>query len=318
MAADLALPLEIAARPRTWDDFQGAREVVGRVRELAFDKSKKLVIVVLYGKSGRGKTTLCKIIGSSPECKLFHEINASSERKGEDLRDAFDCFLASIPAPQVSPPQPCCPFFATLFMDEADGLGDVGQLTMGSFVSMLQRKEPHFPIRILFACNDVARMDKGILQRADAVLEMPRPSREDLVSAARRAAGHEVEGCEGWSVGGDFRVMLQMAELASVNEGREFQESLVCPKEFAHGVLSSFADNKTLPELLDLVKSYWDKGFREDVIIVWVEQIVTVKMTDRIKHALLMTIHDLHYIQPVSLLQVYGVFIRNCRVCQNP
>jgi len=288
--------------------------VVGRVRELVFDMSRKLAIVVLYGKSGRGKTTLCKIIGSSPQCKIFQEINASSERKGEDLRDAFDCFMSSIPHSSGGSPGPSCHQFATLFLDEADGLGDVGQLTMGSFVAMLQRKELHFPIRILFACNDIARMDKGILQRANEVLEMPRPSREDLVAATKRATGHTIEGCEGWSVGGDFRVMLQMAELTFVNDG-EFQEGLVCPKDFATGVLSAFADTNTLPELLDLVTTYWNKGFREDVLLVWVEQIVTVKMSDRTKHALLMTIHDLQHIQPISLLQVHGVFIRNCRAC---
>jgi hypothetical protein len=339
----LALPLELAARPRTWEDFQGAEQLVSRLREVVYG-DKQLVVVVIYGKSGRGKTTLCKIVGTNSA--VFQEINASSERKGEDLRDAFDCFMAAAASATHSHAQgaaagvtpgaaagvtPALPP-ATLFMDEADGLGPVGQLTTASFIAMLQRKKiTMLPVRILLACNDVALMDKGILQRADLVAEMPRPSREDLIAAGRRAAAAAampataaempaiLEPAEAFtlasrSAGGDFRSMLQMVELSFVQQPNESTNSLVCPREFAESLMKSLADAEAeTMHLLDLVSTYWNKGFRDDVLIVWVEQVITIKMKDEFKHALLCIIFDLQHIQPVSLLQVHGVFVRNAR-----
>lgn len=289
-----------------------------RVHEVFSDEGIKLAVIVLFGKPGRGKTFLCTKLCEASSCA--QEMNASSERKGEDLREAFERFVRS--ASMASSPG-----VVSLFMDEADGLGEIGQLTTASFLSELSLlcRSWKVRIRILFACNDISLMHTAILSRAHIVAEVPRPTREELVAAGRVWIQENMPEVRDASIveamlfdasrfaGGDYRTMLQGLIVSSANpDSSSSTSSLICPKEFAQLMLAPEL-NSNLERILDFLRVSWEKGYRDDVFHVWVDQILTVA-TSHERRLLLITIsRKLRHITPISLLQVYGVFVRECR-----
>jgi hypothetical protein len=226
-------------------------EDVERAILYRLEGSAPVVIVVLFGKPGRGKTSLAHAIGRS-RATWFEDINASSERRSGELRRHLSKFLSdgsqhalrrrkrlegaswsserssegAQAAARASPTPSALPL-GLLFLDEADGLGAIGQATVASFVADLE--DGGAPARegwracIFFACNDMNAMHDSLLSRAHVLAEMPRPSPATLTTAA--CAWMEAEGVRGAAgperlaemavrADGDFRAMRQLLSMA--------------------------------------------------------------------------------------------------------
>jgi hypothetical protein len=195
----------------------GLDDILAAVRRLADDPTRRVAIVVLFGAPGRGKTTLATHIGRQQEC--FAEINGSSERRGSELREALSRFVSDgnqaavrarhrregaaasspfAPGGPHPPSSPAAPPCCALLLDEADGLGTIGQATVASFVDDLEdggkgsaagwaspaSALPRWRALILLTCNVMARLHDSILSRAHVLAEVPRPSEATLVQAA--------------------------------------------------------------------------------------------------------------------------------------
>jgi hypothetical protein len=256
--------------PATWseliDDADGA--VIQSIRRLIEGEDgvtgDPVRVLILYGKPGRGKTSLATVAGRSPKVSHFTEINASLARRGDELRMAMTNFLiagAALPTLQRSArsggfwsearrereraagsgassssssssssaatPSSNSPPIALLFLDEADGLGSVGQGMVASFIAHLQEdraallRREGWSARVILACNDLGEMHEATLSRADLMVEMPRPSPSALVTAAvtwgyHRIFAHDQLSSLATRADGDYRAMRQLLELEAV------------------------------------------------------------------------------------------------------
>ena len=72
------VPLAERARPKSLDEFQGQRELLGTGKPIRLMIEKDaLSSFILWGPPGSGKTTIAKIIANQTNSD-FHQINAVS------------------------------------------------------------------------------------------------------------------------------------------------------------------------------------------------------------------------------------------------
>jgi len=177
----------------------GVDSVLAVIDERLDNAAHAVTIAVLFGKPGRGKTSMAEMLGRTRGA-WFQEINASSERRGHELRDALNRFVSDghqhglrhkarggKEVPEAATP------LGVLLLDEADGLGDIGQATVASFLAELEDEQ--IPRRggwracVVVACNAMGEIHDVILSRAHVLTEMPKPAEQTLVAAARSWAG---------------------------------------------------------------------------------------------------------------------------------
>jgi hypothetical protein len=222
-APNLETPWIVAHRPRRWEDVRGDASFVRRFRRELLGPAPLppaccFRLCILHGKPGRGKTTLGEL--AARDCAVAEILNASDERRGEDLRARLERFLddgarkGKGAASAASPPPPLC----LLFLDEADGLGKLGQLTLLSFLENLEDKPcDGWTPRILLTCNEFGAMHPSIISRANYCTRMPRPTPKDLGDVARsihpdiRAADLPPDVL----ASGDFRLLAQTLEVST-------------------------------------------------------------------------------------------------------
>jgi hypothetical protein len=349
-APRLETPWIVAHRPRRWEDFAGAGPLVAAFRasllapppappECAFR------LAVLYGKPGRGKTTLGELAGR--ECAVFEAVNASDERRGEDLRARLERFLGEggrrgaawrmCPAPQ--PPPPLC----LLFLDEADGLGSVGQLTVLSFLEELEdAPRQGWTPRVLVACNDVGAIHAGILSRAHLCVRMPHPSPSDMARAASAMASPAALP-RSVLASGDFRFLAQTLEVATAGaaEGvaaagpaaNAAETSDAPPAAFLRLILlgegTPFDPSRHpphqahVPPPLRTLQDLWAQGHRADMLARWAD--VALPEAAMPGHPADLQARLIHFRRELgrcggavstSALQVFGAYVR--AFCQAP
>lgn len=321
----------IAKRPRNWHDAQDSHRLGAKLREVVFDTKAhtRFSVCVLFGRPGRGKTTLCKLI--CREASYSKEINGSSERKKDELRDALTEFtnhwtMAKVKHKAVE--DPVC----VLFVDEADGLGPWGQGMLASYIAEMEHKHTAHQhtssstfhnyqaaaptqgvARLLFACNDLGKIHPSILGKAAMVCEIPRPSADDLIRCAI-STGADIEGLDQLcrSADGDYRTLLQLLEMRS--DKVPAMTTTTIPRAIARILLLRDMDDPKL-NVADLVFSTleetWRLGSRTDVLVEWIEQILPLVQDDMHRVRLLRLRTAWLTAQPETLLQVTGAYFRH-------
>lgn len=335
-AAKWSEPWMISKRPRNWAELQDSNQLSRRLRDAVFgdESSGWFSLCILYGRPGRGKTTMCKLICG--EAAFAKEINGSSERRKDELRDALTEFthhwhMAKAKAKAKAKASgsgtegvPAC----VLFVDEADGLGPWGQGMLASFVSEMMERGVSGRLppssgrgRILFACNDVGKLHPSLLGKAALVCEVPRPSADDLMRCAissGTSCSNErlVEVCR--SADGDYRTLLQLLEIedGGVNAGAgagagagsgSAMTTTSIPRPVARILMLKDTDPEAVWAVLD---ETWKAGSRTDVLVDWVEQILPL-VQDELLRARLLQLHSAwSTAQPETLLQVVGAYFR--------
>jgi hypothetical protein len=318
----------ISKRPRNWAELQDSNQLSWRLREAVFGDGGGggggwFSLCVLYGRPGRGKTTMCKLICG--EAAFAKEINGSSERRKDELRDALTEFTHHWHMAKAKGQSggsggtgksvaPVC----VLFVDEADGLGPWGQGMLASFVSEMMEKGASGRVppssgrgRILFACNDVGKLHPSLLGKAVMVCEVPRPSADDLMRCAissGTSCSNErlVEVCR--SADGDYRTLLQLLEIEDGGAGRESAMTTTSiPRPVARVLMLKDTD----PEVVwSVLEETWRLGSRTDVLVDWVEQILPVVQDESLRARLLRLHSAWSTAQPETLLQVVGAYFR--------
>lgn len=316
------------------------------------DGGSPVVIVVLFGKPGRGKTSLAHAIGRS-QAAWFEDINASSERRSGELRRHLSKFLSdgsqhalryrkrlegARPGAAATDPALRELPLGLLFLDEADGLGAIGQATVASFAADLE--DGGAPARegwracIFLACNDMNAMHDSLLSRAHVLAEMPRPSPATLTAAA--CAWMEAEGVRGSSgrrptperlaemavrADGDFRAMRQLLSMALALAakpaglgGSEPERSeggrlgpLRCPRGLMRALVTGEGETD-----LSLWSDVWREGHRADVVVGWVELAASDPKTTPERRVRLIRFRAqlADPSRPSTLLQLVGSFAR--------
>jgi replication-associated recombination protein RarA len=306
----------ISKRPRNWAELQDSRQLGAELRAGVEDRSLRFGVFVLYGRPGRGKTTLCKLICS--EAAYAKEINGSSERRKEELRDALTEFTTHWSMARVkwkAVENPTC----VLFVDEADGLGPWGQGMLASYLSEMETKElpPTSGLgRIFFACNDLAKLHPSILSKAAMVREIPRPSADDLMRCAI-AAGAKPDDDSGLvqmcrSADGDYRTLLQMLEMR--DDKVRTMDTTTIPKPMARILMLRDMDAPGMDVsglVISTLEETWRLGSRTDVLVEWIEQILPL-VQDELHRAKLLRLRTAWQdAQPETLLQVVGAYFRH-------
>jgi hypothetical protein len=318
-----------------------------------------VTVAVLFGKPGRGKTSMAEMLGRT-RGEWFQEINASSERRGQDLREALSRFVsdgnqrglrhklrgagsAGAAAAAASP-------IGVLLLDEADGLGEIGQATVASFLAELEDNQVprrgNWRACVVVACNMMGAMHDVVLSRAHVLMEMPRPSPATLIAAARSWAGptlpadriaalpEDALAALAARADGDFRAMRQLltiaiwgaagpgAEGAVDALGRPASEAKVSAAE-SHPFLSAgpLRCPRALARLLISGEGaydtrpwqeVWEQGHRADVVCQWAEMAVAnPSVPPAWRRRLVRFRRELaNWDGPDTLLQLIGVFAR--------
>lgn len=301
-------------------------EMIIELRGLV-ESEDAFAVAILFGRPGRGKTTACTVAGSGAD--VFMEINSSSERRGEDLRDAFSKFHMAISNPKFGgdPKR-----LAVLFVDEADGLHDIGQLTLTSFLADLSsgvsqpRTSPQIRTRVLIACNDLSSIHSSVTSLAKIILEAKHDA-ESLKAAALSILAkesvapipeedlQEIIRCSF----GDYRTLAQHLEIYTTLAAARAADSraptipyapshsaLPCPKSLKDVLVGDEADDKGLRIISDL----WDAGYRQDIFLSWVMQIVHTNPPTQAKMRLMRLHRKIRCMTPKTVLQVMGAYVR--------
>jgi hypothetical protein len=306
----LQTPWIVANRPRRWEDFRGDPAFLQRFRETLLGAAPlpptcALRLAVLHGKPGRGKTTLGQL--AARECALAETLNASDERRGEDLRARLQRFLddgarrgaAWLSGKATPSPPPLC----LLFLDEADGLGQVGQLTVLSFLENLEDAPCRgWTPRVLLACNDVGAMHASLLSRADVCLRMPRPAASHMRHLALAVApAASVAALPAEVLGsGDYRLLMQTLEVSTAGAGAGpdaaaaagtagaalpgLETSEAPPPALVRLLLQDrgapfdpsrhAASERHVAPALRTLRDLWAQGHRADMLARWVETLL--------------------------------------------
>lgn len=86
------MPLNIIARPKSFDEVYGNEGILKSLKKLLEDKKGFPHAILFQGSSGCGKTTLARILAKELGCKDPIEVNAASMRGIDAVRDiAVQC-----------------------------------------------------------------------------------------------------------------------------------------------------------------------------------------------------------------------------------
>jgi replication factor C small subunit len=158
-------------RPKKFDDVVGNKEIVDMLRD--YVKNKNCPHIILYGKQGRGKTTLALVLVNEmfadlePEAmkRRFQFANASDKRGIDYFRNDVTAFVKESVKLRV------------LILDEVDNATPDAQLLMRP---LMETKTSN--CRFVMTCNYIHKIIDPIKDSRCMAFEVKRPTDEEVKS----------------------------------------------------------------------------------------------------------------------------------------
>lgn len=141
-------------RPQNFSDVVGRDSIVNDLKRM-IASPEGITHLLFYGQAGTGKTSIAHVIANeiygNMKGNFFHEINASSDRGIDIIRDKITelCKVKPMGFP-----------YKIIFMDEADYLTQEAQACFRRLIETYHRT-----VRFIFSCNQVYKLIPPILSR---------------------------------------------------------------------------------------------------------------------------------------------------------
>lgn len=201
--------------------------------------------LILYGKSGTGKTTVCKAICEELDFSYL-VINASNEGTIDVLRSKITDFASTMSFDGSR---------KAIILDEADNLSNATQLALRSFT-----EEHALNVAFLYTCNTLNRINPALHSRT-AIIEFKTPKEEKDVlmkqffKRLRQMLEAESIPCEDPSVLAKLIVKYWPDMRRTINELQKY--SLL--GKIDGGILEAIKD----PSIADLLKFIKNRNFKD-------------------------------------------------------
>ena len=148
-------------RPSTMDTYIGNEHLKSKVS--IYLESGDLPHLLLYGRAGKGKTTLAKLLVKNIECDYLY-INASDVRRVDDLIPKVRNFASTVGFKDMK----------IVILDEVDYISGHSQAALRNLMEIFSRH-----CRFILTCNYVERLIDPIQSRCQSFQIIP-PSRSEV------------------------------------------------------------------------------------------------------------------------------------------
>lgn len=166
-------------RPKNLSEYIGNEMVVKAVKNYLVQRLKGKAIfpiLILYGRSGVGKTTLAYCVSKDLGCEV-HEINASDERNKKDiLTTILSTSMKSFSGVR-----------RITILDEADNISKSSQ-------KILSQKSEYLKQPLILTVNDMEQIQYN-LKKVSMVIRVPKPTFKSKVKFAQHIVHEENLTC---------------------------------------------------------------------------------------------------------------------------
>jgi len=283
----MELPWTEKYRPKTLDEVAGQKEIVKRLK--AYVKEGNFPDMIFAGPAGVGKTSCALAFAYDLFGDLkgsFMELNASDERRIDDIRTKVKDFAKTLPISGKN--------LKIIFLDEADALTVDAQHALRRIIEMFSAQT-----RFILSVNYSSKIIEPIQSRC-TIFRFKPLSNEEITEMLNRIAKNENLTLEKEAIDaliyiseGDMRKAINLLQSAAI-ENKRITEKLIYS-------ISSFARPKEIKQMLteamngefskareilnNLILEYGMSG--EDIIMQVYKEVLNLKIEDAKKAKLL-------------------------------
>jgi replication factor C small subunit len=291
----MELPWTEKYRPKTLDDVVGQKEIVKRLK--AYVKEGNFPDMIFAGPAGVGKTSCALAFAYDLFGDLkgsFMELNASDERRIDDIRTKVKDFAKTLPISGKN--------LKIIFLDEADALTIDAQHALRRIMEMFSAQT-----RFILSVNYSSKIIEPIQSRC-TIFRFKPLSNEEITEMLNRIAKNEKLILEKEAIDaliyiseGDMRKAINLLQSAAI-ENKRITEKLIYS-------ISSFARPKEIKEMLskamngefskareilnNLFLEYGMSG--EDIIMQVYKEILNLKIEETEKAKLLDVVGEFNF-----------------------
>lgn len=282
------LPWTEKYRPKSLKEIVGHEKVIKRIKGMI--EKRNIPNLMFSGPPGCGKTTLAWCIaiecyGNEEMAKLNTiELNASDERKIDDIRTKIKPYVQTLPLYSQFP-------FKLIILDEAE------EITRSAQQALRRMMEPeNATTRFILCCNDSSKIIEPLLSRVKHERLSPLPLEYMKKFLNHIAVNEGIVVMDGVydilfeEVKGDLRKAINIFQ-SSVENGRITKESIMermeLPEESSIEELLSIGMKGDYVELSSKIgKMIFQKGWSSDRIVKAMSRYLTkkyCKLPDEVK-----------------------------------
>ena len=217
-------------RPKTLDTYIGNESLKSKVT--SYLESGDVPHLLLYGKSGTGKTTLAKIIVNHIDCDYLY-INASDENSVDVVREKVKGFASTMGFKD----------YKIIILDECDYITPNAQAALRNLMETFSKH-----CRFILTCNFVERIIDPIQSRCQSFQIIP-PDRKQIAVHVMNILKNENVSCKSEDIvtlvnGGypDIRRVINAAQRQIVGDELIIDESEVILNDYKLKVLEILKD----------------------------------------------------------------------------